>query len=315
MDPGHANKPGFYSIFLFTHAVARKHGLPAVFGINTLGKRATSSDASTRLCEMLILLQATPHAWWADSLLNDEIVQNTINLLFAQGCVKAEKRGIRQCSCGNVEYFADVVLFSSKSLIRDGMSLCCHTHITESHKTVLTTTPLPTIPLPKVYPAWAEREFAVMLEKLAGSKLLLSRATPRRYRIVEGSMSWNIDNDVIWWLYAYWLRRISYGLDHLVVGTSTLRQAAVICSISALVGLSAPKYIYCLPKVFFAPVHNTKTLEGAIKQFGIHRVRNALLWSALSERKECTLSGSIFPSMRNVEVEAEHTLKRSSLKK
>lgn len=315
MDPGHAKKPGFYSIFMFADAVADAYGLPLVCGLNTLGKQTASNDTLEQLRDTLTLLNIRPYGWWADSMLNDILAQNTFDALLAAGCIRTTTRDICRCSCGNVEHLAGIELFSTKTLIKEGRSLCCHTRITESREEVLTTLPLPDIPLPTVYPKWAEREFRTKMAKLAGSELLLSRTTPRRYRIVQGSRSWYIDNDAVWWLYMRWLYASAYQPTHLVVGVSTLRQAAVICTISALLGLPVPTHVYCLPKVFFAPIHGTTSLESAIARFGIDRVRNALLWSALSQRKEYTLSGSLFPAMRNAPVEKQYALERSYLRR
>jgi hypothetical protein len=60
-------------------------------------------------------------------------------------------------------------------------------------------------------------------------------------------------------------------------------------------GLVLPEQIHFLPKIRFEPVAQISTLQKAIERFGAQRIRNALLWAALSGRKDMTLSGSLFP--------------------
>jgi hypothetical protein len=164
---------------------------------------------------------------------------------------------------------------------------------------VIVTQPLPQINLPKVFPLWAAQELHESLVRLEGSRLLISRSGERILKISSPSgKKWDIDNDIIWRLYPLFLKTEGKELRHMITGVSVIWQTAIILMLASMLGLEPIDSVRCLPKVYFQPVNGVRTLEEAVSRFGPGIVSNALLWASLSEKKKITLSGSLFPCMK-----------------
>lgn len=294
----HARKMGFYSLFAFAHSLGAEMGVESVYAINNFGVNS-DPDSFDLLKKTADLLDIEPREWWADEELEKAEIEAALQEMFECMASIIENREISRCICGNIEYLADAKLYGRKTLLDGGISKCCNSVVGRKSEEVLVTAPLPKVETPKVYPVWAQKELSVKLENMRGKKLLISRATERRFKIQVNDRLWNIDNDIMIWLYSKWLQKKGYNLKHLVVGVSTLHQAALITTVSNLLGIPPPEHIYCLPKVYFDPVHGVDTIEKAVYRFGKVRVVNALLRCASSRRKSITLSGSTFPSERD----------------
>ncbi len=314
VSPSHAKKPGFYSLFSFVYHLGMTENMQTIAALNTLGK---SADVSTiHLMESTLdILGIQPNVRWNDETIDHNSMSTLLQTLFKKNLIGVETRNIRRCSCGMIEYFDGIDLYGSKTLVHEGYSMCCHTRIIKIRKQVLVTAPLPKPSTPKVFPSWAAREFEAKMKKLAGARLLISRSTPRRHSVRLGGYDWNIDNDLVWWFFSKWLSEKKYILTHLVVGTSILHQAAILSAVSALIEVPVPTHIYCLPKVSFIPIHGVVTIGQSVERFGSVRITNALLWSALSGRKEFALHGSIFPKMRDTVVKNIDTMSITSLRR
>lgn len=298
MSPMHATKLGFYSIFAYANMLAQTEQLSAVYGINICGKPGAST-MMPKLQESIEFLDIAPARWWLDSSVTEYAMSNEIEGFFEKGFVQEDEREIRRCACGKVEYLGNVTLLSKgKTLIEGKYTACCHSQVATRCEKVLLTAPLPLVQTPEVFPLWAKGELEAVLKTLAGSQLLVSRGTERIFRIssVIGT-SWQLDNDLLWWLYLRWLQYEDFSVRHLIVGASIIRQTAVLLAFSALLGIQLPKNIHVLPKVLFEPVHGVQTLEQVESRFGKIRTTNALVWSALSMRKQFTLRGNVFPNM------------------
>ena len=296
MNPAHASKVGFYSLFAFASELARLLHLPSVFALNLFGKDATEVSVST-LKNNLLELNIEPSFWWIDSDSASSFFQKTLSRLYAKGRIYFTERSIDRCACGQVEYFSDADLYSKKTLIEKGYSRCCHTAIVSRVERVLVASKLPLLNGIAVHPKWAQYEFVAKAKKISVHELLISRHASRQFQVTLDGETVSIDNDVIWWLYTKQLSLVGYRVSHLVVGASILQQAAMLSTMSALVELEPPDNIYVLPKVYFSPVANVDTIGRAIAQFGPQVIKNALIWSALSQRKSITLCGSAFPTI------------------
>ncbi|MCR4333858.1 MAG: hypothetical protein NUV60_02495 [Patescibacteria group bacterium] len=301
MSPMHATKLGFYSIFAYAHLLSQSEQLPAVYGVNVCGKSG-ASDMMPKLRDSIELLNISPARWWVDSSIGDNAVSDEVGRLFEKGLVQEEGREVKRCSCGLVEYLGGVTLLGKgKTLIEGKYTECCRSLVSTSREKVLLTAPLPLVQAPETFPSWANKELQEVLKTLTGAQLLISRGTKRMFRVqLATGSSWELDNDLLWWLYLHWLQEEETSPRHLVVGASVVRQAGVLLAFSALLGIPLPKAIHCLPKVLFEPIHGVENLEQVVARFGAVRTANALVWSALSARKQCTLRGNVFPNMSTV---------------
>jgi len=308
MNPSHVDKIGFMSIFAYTHAMAVQKQAMSVYAVNLYGK-CTSHDALQKFSRAVSTLAITPTEQWVDTCIDTSCMQNVFAKLWHDGFFSEEITDVSRCACGRVEYLANTQLYSSKkSLIKNDCSLCCHTKIITAHEQVILTAPLPRVQIPEVFPLWAGKDLQHVLQELAGTRLLVSRSTER---IFQFSTRW-LDNDLVWWLYLYWLqqRDESLQVECLVAGASIVRQVGVLIAFSQLIGTPLPKSVSFLPKVFFDPLKNVRSLDQLIARFGTQRTVNALVWSALSERKQFVLSGSMLPNMN----EAEGGIQRTKLR-
>lgn len=314
MNPGHATKIGFFGIFAYANRLALAEGIGAMYGVNILGKQGAVNMVS-RLQESVAFLDINPTHWWLDSSITESAMTNKVAGLFANGCIEEKEREIKRCSCGNVEYLGKITLLGTGKTLFDGKyTTCCHSQVVLQRERVLVTAPLPLVQVPKVFPSWADRELETVLKVLAGSQLLVSRKARRFFRApsVNGG-EWELDNDLLWWLYLHWLQDEGFHVRHLVVGASVIRQTGVLLAFSALLGVPLPESVHCLPNVLFEPVHDVHTLEQIVSRFGKVRTVNALVWSALSARKKFTLRGSVFPNMYQAVPTCELTANSRSL--
>lgn len=298
VNPIHATKFGFYSIFAYAKALAQTEQLSTVYGINICGKPG-AGDLIPKLQDSVEFLEISPTRWWIDSSITTGAMSSEAEQLLERGFIKESEREIRRCSCGNVEYLGGVTLFGKgKTLIDGKYTMCCHSQVFSRREKVLLTAPLPLVKTSTVFPVWANSELTAVLKTLEGSQLLVSRKTKRIFQVISSTgVSWELDNDMLWWLYLQWLKGDGFNVQHLVVGASVIRQAGVLLAFSSLLGINLPKTIHCLPKVLFEPVRGVQTLEQVVSRFGKTRTTNALVWSSLSARKQFTLSGSVFPNM------------------
>jgi hypothetical protein len=311
MNPALCARFGFYSIYAVAHRAASAASTIALYAHNTLGKQYLEEDID-KLARTADQLGISPARWWDDRSVTTERLQETLQALFGMGRVRVARRAIRSCACGKIEMLAQVTPYGTKTLIQKGLSRCCTTALTTEERPVLLTSALPYV-RPSVYPVWAARELFATRDRLQGSSLLLSRSTPRPFSVLLDGRRWYLDTDIVWALLAVWMREEGRALRELVVGVSTLRQALIVAFFAALADAPPLEQVYCVPKVYFQPVHGVDTLQRAVARFGSRRVVHALLWAALSERKEYTLHGGTFPRMRDVEVSAPITVLRSAL--
>lgn len=313
MSPAHGSKVGFYSIHALTHYCAQHAGAMPAYALNTQGK-CFAPTAIPLLKDTAARLALIPAQWWHDTSITPARLQHTLESLYAEGHIRVRRREVRHCTCGTIELFAHVSPYSKKTMMRNGSSLCCNSTLRTTTRDVLVTRPMPPCTTPCVYPNWAAREYQTKHQLLVGSELLVSRYTPRPHSIVLAGSKWHIDTDVLWWLLGTWLDEDVGHLQELVVGTSTLRHAVVVSHMAALSSNAPPTRVYCVPKVFFQPIHGIETIEAAVARFGHHRVVHALLWCALSEQKRITLHGALFPTMHDGPLDLPFEILRPALR-
>lgn len=314
VDPSHAGKFGFHSLFSFTNYIARLTRGKSVYAINTQGK-TVDYDAIGLLKNNLETLKLQPDIWWNDEVVTSSMMQDILSKLFQAGIVRVENHELRRCVCGKIEYFANVRLFGRKSLIKHNLAECCHSTLHVAEERVLVMAPIQAVQLPNVFPKWAAAEFEAEFQKLIGSKLLISRIAKRKFTVQLDGESWNLDTDLLWWFFPVWLQQQNLVLQRLVTGHTTMRQAAIITSLTTLLGVPVPTHVYCLPKVHFETFGNVETVAKAVEKYGYQRIANALLWCSLSKRKDFELGGSSLPSFSDVECHAELFKIRSKLRR
>ena len=296
MNPSHAEKIGFYSIFVYLSRYAQSNNVLPVYGINTLGK-SKLNNGLPKLKASIQTLGIEPKFWWVDESLYDSTVSKKVQDLYNKNILQISHANVSRCVCGNVEYLSDVVLRGTKTLLHGKHAVCCDSKITSTNKEVLLTAPLPHVEVEKTYPAWAGTELNEKLARIAGNQLLVSRTTTRRYQLETNSHVWQIDNDLSWWLYSFWLYEQGIFLKDLVIGASVLHQAAILIAFSSLLGIPVPTGIHCLPKVYFQAENGTTSIGDAVALYGQAKVTNSLLWCALSGRKEITFLEHMFKTM------------------
>ncbi|MBX2866664.1 hypothetical protein KTR10_01760 [Candidatus Kaiserbacteria bacterium] len=230
--------------------------------------------------------------------MTQDVIQEVVQTLFDQGLIKKERRQIMRCACGNVEYVSGVVLRGTrKTLLKGEIAACCNSPVTSSDEEALVTAPLPSLTLPETHPSWAASEMRAELDRLEGVQLLISRKTRRIVTVRLEGRSWWLDNDFLWWPYLWKAYQEEAPIRHLVTGASVVRQTCLLLAFSRLIGIPGPHSVHCLPKVHFKSVWGLETPEQLVERFDVSRVQNALIWAALSGRKEFTLQETTISCM------------------
>jgi len=305
LNPRHAQKLGFYSLFAFTKYLGALHQLPTVGSINELGADSHEANIVT-LIDTLQILGSKPSVMWNDININSDTLSVLIKRLQNSGLLNETRININHCSCMKIQHLSQALLRSTKSSLisKDGKTLCCDSLLHEAETLALTTTPLcPPETFPLLYPLWAKKEFDWIYSQFKGQQLLFSRIdSGRRFLITtaSGKKFW-LDNDVVGMFFPSLIKKDGIEIEHLVSGVSIMRQAALMVLISSALGVSLPKQIYFLPRVDINTNQGPATISSAIGKFGSFRVDNALLWCATSGRQNIVLDKNMFPRMLDKE--------------
>lgn len=297
LNPRHAQKLGFYSLFVYARYLSKLHQLPTVFVLNEIGVKETC-QSSDSLRKGLVFLESQPDILWSDEQVNEEMLEVLVKQLQDDGMVDEVMSDISHCECMKVQYLSHAFLRKTKTslITKDGTTLCCRSPIKESVVRTLITRPLDTPKVyPELYPVWAKKEFDWIYSEMKGQQLLLSRMDDRRFLITtkSGNSFW-LDNDVVGMFIPCLLQKDNVKIKHLISGISTMRQAALMTAWSLSLGIEPPEQIHFLPRVDFGPTTETDILQSVVKEFGPNRVINALLWCAMSERQTIVLDKNMF---------------------
>lgn len=306
LNPRHAQKLGFYSLFAYAQYLGKLHQLPTVFAINEVGVKDACASKNL-LCGGLKVLGSQPDILWNDTQASEEMLGRLVGQLQENNLLDEVEGNISHCDCMKVQYLPQALLRKTKtSLIsQDGTARCCNSLIHEKKAYVLTTRPLePPKTYPKLYPIWAKKEFDWIYSEIKGQQLLLSRMNDRRFLVTtqSGRAFW-LDNDVVGMFLPGLLEQDDVQVNHFVSGVSTMRQVALMMMMSLSLGMELPEQVHFLPRVDFTSRTDTDVVTSAVKEFGIQRVNNALLWCAMSGRQTISLDKSMFLRMLNREIE------------
>lgn len=305
LNPRHAQKIGFYSLFAYAKYLGELHQLPTIFVLNEIGAKDNEQTRNT-LSNKLISLGLEPSLFWSDNSVNERMLSRLIQKLQGSGKIDEVSCKVSHCECLKVQYITEALLRKTKTSLvtRDNKSLCCNTEITERSVRSLLTSPIePPTEYPELYPTWAKKEFDWIYSELRGQKLLLSRIDDRRFLVAteSGGEFW-LDNDVVGMFIPGILREDDIGSEHLISGISTMRQAALMLMLSSWLGVIPPKKVHFLPRVDFSIKTESSPLESSVQKFGAQRVTNALLWCAMSERQTIVLDANMFSRMSEKEL-------------
>ena len=302
LNPRHADKIGFFSLFAYTQFMSEASAMKSVFAINELNISSQSSSRSVLLTGLSFLKQEPSHFWY-DLEVEKDSITCFLNHLFEIGKVSSVREAVKHCECLKIQYRAIASLHKTKkSLVsQSGVSECCGTVIQEKEIVTLLSAPLeyPEV-FPEITPLWALSEVTTACNKLVGQRLLLSRMGERAFSFTtpEGEV-FPLDTDVVWMFFPSLLKdKHNLNLKHLISGASTVRQVALLLMLSNWFMCDSIGKVTFLPRVDFSPIAKVTTLKSAVERFGPHVVLNALMWSATSGTKEVILSGSLFPRVK-----------------
>lgn len=300
LDPRHVFKLGFHSLFVYLEHIGREYNLPS-----TIVLSANERDDSyiTVLRQNLYALDLAVSIKDQKDMMLADTISAALQRLEQRGAIEESRAVLCHCDCGKTQFRSGTEFHRTKEgktlIDENGQSRCCGSAIQETECDVLfLVMPLQALTVPLCYPSWATIEITESLRQMNGWRLLLSRIGNRTYHFQSASgRFYQIDNDITNILSLVLPQPEGRGIQHLISGVSTVRQVSLMLTVASLLEIELPQSLHFLPRVEFAPVGDIKTLEEAICRFGIYRVKNALLWCALSGSKNIALSGSLFPRM------------------
>lgn len=307
LNPRHAKKLGFYSLFAYANQLGKVHQQPVTFALNEIG--VPDTDQAKNLLSVGLKTLGYQGNLWSDQQIDGSTLTYFIDSLLHSSWLKETDGAIKHCKCMKVQYIEQATLRKTKTSLTDpnGFARCCNSQIQATEVRVLLTAPLePPVSHPKLYPIWAKKEFDWIYSELKGQQLLFSRINDRHFFVTTKSNNtfW-IDNDVIGMLLVGLLNKEGVNVEHVISGVSTMRQAALMTLISQALGVKIPEYFHFLPRVDVTEVSLTSenALQSLVEKFGVNRVTNALLWCASSGRQNISLEKNLFSRMLDREPE------------
>lgn len=310
----HAQKLGFYSLFVYADHLSKVYKIPSVFLLNEAGLSGDPEVLKAVASHEWSALNLQPDVLWSDKDVEGQVVETLIGRLHDMNLVEESMGMLNYCDCLKVQYPSLVVLRKTKTSLIDenGIARCCGSRISQKEVHMLTTKPLyPPQYLPDLFPLWVKKDFDGIYSELAGQRLLISRVDRRRFLVAtkNGNTFW-LDNDIVVTLLPGVLQHFNIEIEHLVSGVSTMRQVALMMMLSAALGVQLPTQIHFLPRVSFIPGGGIETLSVAIEHFGSSRAYNALLWCATSGGKKISFDGNMFARVTGKSIEIIRDLKK-----
>ena len=296
LNPRHFKKMGFYSIFAYAEYLSQLHKIPSVLVVNKRGI-VDVDEMAQALAQRLQDFSLEPTAWWHDTSIDQARVSDLIEQLLSRCVLEESQEKIVHCGCGKIQYLSGATLRKTKTtlLSPDGMPLCCSKTIETTEVLALVTQKLKAPDVyPTLYPTWARKEFDWIYSELSGKRLLVSRVGAGGFliRSPQGNSFW-LDNDIVVSFLPWFLENHGIKGKHLVSGISTMRQVALMSMFMSSLGLQPFEEVHFLPRV------NCKLedFNSLLKDWGAVRLKNALLWCAVSGRQEISFDESLVTRM------------------
>ncbi len=288
LNPKHHEKMGFLTFFLLLEELAKRYEV-ASFPMLDTGESAQEDQKI--LLQKLQLLGLDSKNLHNKEIFTPEMVQEVMIELYKKGIITIAEKTIHRCHCGKIQFIEGSKLSDSKKSLLDsnGLSKCCSSSIHKTTARVLLTKPLDKITTRIVsFPDWFIKEIHWFGEKF-DFPFLISRVTPQKYSaIVEGDHFY-LDADHLFYFYLLFYAYMEKELTSVVAGPSTIKQLAFMLHFGQMLKLSLPKSVYSIPKINYSK-ETRETFTEMVKRYGPVRVRNALLWASLSNRKEININ-------------------------